>query len=83
MPCPAPFPGRWYVPPEVPTPADPPQFGRDEDDRVREWRVAHFEGLGLPYPVALELALTGVDWHRVERVMGQGATVAQVERIFL
>ena len=55
----------------------------EEAERVRVWRVEKYEEYGLPYPVALELAVRGVDWHRVARAMTCGATTAQVERIFL
>ena len=83
MPCPA---RSWYRPPlSVPDVADPPElFAVDvEAECVREWRIAHLEALGLSYPVALELALAGVDWHRVERAMVQGMTPEQVASVFL
>jgi hypothetical protein len=68
----------------VPEPDPPPPApGDSEDDRVRAWRVEMLEGLGLPYPVALELAIEGADWQKVKVAVDRGASVDQVERIFL
>lgn len=50
---------------------------------MRSWRVQRFEAMGLSYPLALELALAGIDWHRVERAIAKGMTPAQVEAVFL
>lgn len=65
--------------------ADPPEsldVGA-EAEAVREWRIAHLEALGLSYPIALELAVAGADWHRIERAMVQGMTPEQVAAVFL
>lgn len=72
--------------PKVPEPEDPPPSPLDvknEHERMVAWRRDHFEALGLNYPVALELAAAGVDWHRVARAMDGGCTPEQVEDIFL
>ena len=74
----------WFKPPEVPVPDDPPELAeQDEDQRVRSWNVERFEELGLPWIVAYELALKRSDWHAVKRALDGGATVEQVERIFV
>lgn len=70
-------------PPPEPEPEPIAAVIEDENDRLREWRVEHLEEVGLPYPLALELALAGADWHRVARAVEAGMTVKQVESIFL
>lgn len=76
-------------PPAMPEPDDPPPFPSllvtetDEQERVRAWRTAHLEKKGLPYPLAMELALSGVDWHQVARAIDRGMTVKEVEEVFL
>jgi hypothetical protein len=68
----------------VPDPDPPPPApGDSEDERVRAWRTERLEAMGLPYPVALELAIEGADWQKVEKAVDLGASVDEVERIFL
>jgi len=63
---------------------EPPSNDGEEHLRVLDWRRYHFEqDCNLPYPLALNLALAGADWHAVERAIGDGMTVEQVERVFL
>ena len=50
---------------------------------MRAWRTDHLERKGLPYPLAMELALSGVDWHQVARAIDRGMTVKEVEEVFL
>lgn len=51
--------------------------------------MAHLEALEdkdgqrLPYPVCLELAMTGADWHKVEQVLADGASAELTADIFL
>jgi hypothetical protein len=54
-----------------------------ERERVLEWRVAEFEALGLPYPVALELAINGADMEQARQATAKGATPEQMAAMFL
>ena len=63
-----------------PIPAD--ELSR-EYEKVVEWRLRNFGAIGLPYPLALELAMGRHSWHGVARALDQGATHDQIERIFL
>lgn len=70
----------------VPEPDDPPASpweDGDEQERVVAWRRANLERAGLPYPLALQIAASRTDWHRVDHAMKRGATIEDVERIFL
>ena len=54
-------------------PDDPPELPSSleegEAERVREHRLARFEALGYPYPLALELAAGRVDHHALKRLI--------------
>ena len=69
-----------------PEPDDPPpspwEAGR-EAERVVNYRRERLEELGLPYPMALQLALGREDWHAIARAVERGMTPEQVERVFL
>lgn len=56
---------------------------QDELSDVQLYRVSRFEELRFSYPVALELALSGVDWHDAQALLVSGATVEQAARILL
>lgn len=43
-----------------------------EDEAVLQWRVAMFEAIGYPYPEALALALSDVDWHDCAHLIQTG-----------
>lgn len=55
----------------------------DESERVRVWVTERLEEVGLPYPLALELALNRADWHQVKRAWERGATLKDVQEMFL
>lgn len=70
----------------VPEPEEPPPSPWDdgsERERVIAWRRANLEKAGLPYLLALQIASSHTDWHRVDHAMKRGATIEDVERIFL
>lgn len=55
-----------------------------EVERVVEWRRTELERAGLPYPIALELAITrSVDLHSVLTAVKRGADPELIVRIFL
>lgn len=69
-----------------PEPDDPPASPWEdgsERERIVAWRRHNLEKAGLPYPLALQIAISDANWHRVDRALKNGATVELVERIFL
>lgn len=78
--------GAWsFVPPkkEPEKTEEEKAAGLMELDPMLKYRLNRFQALGLPYPVALELAALRVDWHRVDRSMKAGCTIEQVSLVFL
>jgi len=75
----------WADPPPLPAelPEPPVDPNDSEVERMRAWRVSRYDRLGLPYPLALELAIAGADWHKVKDAVDRGASPELVERIFL
>jgi hypothetical protein len=57
---------------EAPLTADRHEaIGRD-DLAVRDWRVAQFKRLGIPWPLAEGAAASGVDWHEIASLVERG-----------
>lgn len=68
-----------------PEPEDPPPVPGEKDawELGIDYRRNELEKLGVPYPLALEIAmLGGREWDRAERAVKHGATIEQLERIF-
>lgn len=77
-----------FPPPAIPEPDDPPptplaDVVTEESERVRLWVTDRLEEVGLPYPLALELALNRADWHLIQRTLARGATVKDIQEMFL
>lgn len=71
-------------PAEEPEPVPVPVWDDGaEAERVVAWRRAALEKEGLPYPLALQIALTRVDLRTVVRALEAGMTHEQAERVFL
>lgn len=75
----------WPTPPSADDPPDPPPALQPDEgeDKIVRHRREHLEKAGLPYPLALELAIVGVDYQAVVRAVRAGATAEQVEAMFL
>jgi hypothetical protein len=54
-----------------------------EEEKTRAWRFDQFDALGFSPDDSTKLATVGADWHRVARMLHNGATHDQVRRILL
>jgi hypothetical protein len=55
----------------------------DEHLRQQLWAAERFEELGFQREIARHLAAHNADWHKAEKYIEQGCSLAQVLRILL
>lgn len=70
----------------VPEPEDPPVSPWDdgsERERIVAWRRAELERVGLPYPLALRIAVSDVDLHRAVALIEAGCSPELAVEILL
>lgn len=81
---PAPLPAEPPAEPPEEEPDAVPDPVRDEQERIMVWRRDVLEEVGLPYPLALEIAIDPrIDLHQVVQAVKDGATPELVQDIFL